>query len=74
MAASRPWWQTTRTARKGFMLGTFWGALGLISLPYVILRGGPLEWAVSAVWLFAALGYLVTAVALRRRERSTPPK
>jgi len=72
VTAGKPWWQATRTARWGFILGAFWAVLGLVSLPYAIRRGGPLEWAVTATWLLCALGYLMTAVALRRRERSGP--
>ncbi len=71
VAAGKPWWQTTKTGRQGFVLGTWWAILGLVSMDYDILgRDGSWEWAVSAGWLAAALGYFVTAIALRRRERS----
>jgi hypothetical protein len=65
-----PWWQTTKTARAGFMLGTFWTTLGLIGL----LLFGAHAWSLimSALFLAGGVTYLVTAVAMRRRERSRP--
>ena len=36
-----PWGQTTKTARAGFMLGTFWTTMGLIGL--LVFGGSRLE-------------------------------
>jgi hypothetical protein len=67
VAAGRPWWQVTKTARQGFVMGAFWVVLGSVGL---LVAHTPGLLAVSAVWLAVGGGYLVTAVALRRRERS----
>ena len=67
MAANKPWWQITRTARQGFVMGTLWIVLGLVGL---LVAHTPGFLAVSATWLALGGGYLVAAVALRRRERS----
>jgi len=69
MTACRPWWQTTKTARQGFVMGTFWTALGLVGL--LGAAHTPVFFVVSAVWLAVGVGYVGTAVALRRRERSS---
>lgn len=71
MAADRPWWQMTRTARQGFIMGTWWAVLGLSALLYGVFgRAYAGVIIASAVWLALAGAYLVTSVALRQRERS----
>src|SRR5258707_1376943 len=73
MTASRPWWQAAKTARRGFLMGTWWAVLALPALLLVVV-GGDHAWYLimqSASQLALAGLYLVTAVALRRRERSS---
>jgi hypothetical protein len=72
VAAGRPWWQTTKTADGGFVLGilsTIFGAAGLLVRPWA-LTWGWFKTAAAAWMLIVGLCHLVTAVALRRRERS----
>ncbi len=68
-SARKPWWQTTKTARQGFMMATLCAVLGLAAL-----LASTVGWAhilvAAMVWLPMAGVYLVTAIALRRRERS----
>lgn len=77
--ADRPWWQTTKTVRGGFVLGIFWMALGLGQLLVAVAtphhRGlGFVAACVGAVLgLVLGGGYLVTAALLRRRERTGTP-
>lgn len=71
MAAGRPWWQMTKTARQGFMFGTVWAVLGIGNLLEVLTgRSSAWHWVIPIGTLALAGAYLVSAVALRRRERS----
>jgi hypothetical protein len=77
--ADRPWWQTTKTARVGFMVGLLWIPFGvsqlLLALGTSHHRGlGFVAGLVGAV-VFLPLGaiYLVTAALLRRRELTGTP-
>ncbi|MDG4783728.1 hypothetical protein O7614_29155 [Micromonospora sp. WMMD961] len=68
--ASR-WWQTARTPKQGFVLGGFWLVLAVAYGVFAV--GEPISWSVIVAALAALLGvgYLVTAVLLRQRLRST---
>jgi len=67
MATRQPWWQIVRTARQGFVMGTFWIILGVVGLLVAHTTG---LLAVSAIWLAIGVGYLAAAVAQCRRKRS----
>jgi len=72
MAAETPWWKTAKTARQGFVMGTLWAVLGLGQLLSVVVGGaGGWHLVLSAGMLALAGVYLVTAVALHLRERSS---
>jgi hypothetical protein len=64
VAAGRPWWQVTKTARQGFLLDTFIAVFGLAELLAAHI------WYLAVVYLVLAGGCLGNAVSLRRRERS----
>jgi hypothetical protein len=68
MAARRPWWYLTKTARQSFLLGVFWCLLGLVML----LGGSGHAWSlvVGIAWLVCAGGYLASAVERYWREHS----
>jgi hypothetical protein len=68
-SARKPWWQTAKTSRQGFMLAATWAVLGLAALLIVVVGGGHI-WVLAAGYLILAGVNLVTAVALRRREQS----
>jgi hypothetical protein len=71
MAVGRPWWQTTKTVRAGFVLGGFWAILGLAGQSVALAaRGQALMRVIAVIWLVLAVGYLASAAALARRERS----
>ncbi|MEU5672005.1 hypothetical protein ABZ749_16905 [Micromonospora sp. NPDC047753] len=69
-AVGSPWWQTAKTPRQGFILGGVWSFLAVAYWVFAI--GEPISWSVIIAVLAALLGvgYLVTAVLLRRRQRS----
>ncbi len=72
MATGRPWWQTTKTADGGFVMGilsTIFGVVGLLGRPWAYTLGWG-RTVVAAGTLTVGVCYLATAVALRRRERS----
>lgn len=66
--ARRPWWQTAKTARQGFMASVLLGLMGLAALLASVFGWARL-WVAAAIWLPIAGIYLVSAVALRRTER-----
>ena len=71
MAAARPWWQTTKTARWGFVTATAWTGLGLIWLLWV--AHNTIGFVTAAAWLALGGVNLASGVALRRRERTGTP-
>jgi hypothetical protein len=71
VAAGKPWWQVTKTPRQGFLLGGMWTLLGLGQLLFGLSGGGHVvSLVIGALWLVLAVGYLASAAALFRRERS----
>lgn len=66
--AKKPWWQTAKTARQGFMMAALFGLLGLAALLASSFVWAHL-WVGAVVWLPLAVIHLISAVALRRRER-----
>ena len=64
-----PWWQTTRTARQGLVLGCLFAAIGAGQL---ILGASPagLGWnlVLGGIWLAVAAVQLGSAAALRYAE------
>lgn len=66
----RPWWQTTRTPRAGFLIGGFWVAFGIVRW----LTRGPdesLALVLSVVFVLLGAAYVASSVALVRRARRT---
>jgi hypothetical protein len=68
-SARKPWWQTARTARQGFMAAALFGLLGLAALLASFFAWSQL-WIGALIWLPLAAVHLASAIALRRRERS----
>ncbi|SCL13908.1 hypothetical protein GA0070616_0272 [Micromonospora nigra] len=64
--ARKPWWQLTHTPRQGYILGGFWLSMAIFQALIVI--GKPMDWRVALAAGFGLLGvgYLVSAVRLRR--------
>lgn len=74
MPQGTPWWQMTKTTRRGFMnsaLGLAFGVFGLVLA--VSGRLGPVYWGLAVLFLLFGIAHLASAVALRRRERSGLP-
>jgi hypothetical protein len=61
----KPWWQTAKTARQGFVAAALWAILGLI--------GGLVahRWFLGAMGLVLAGINLASAAALGRREQAS---
>jgi hypothetical protein len=79
MRAGRPWWQATRTASGGFVMGAVWTGFGLAGLAFAVNQivrhppGGEPWWqpmSLAAGSLVLGGWYLASSVVLRRRERS----
>lgn len=72
MAANGPWWQLMRTPRAAFVFAGLWAVVGAGQL-LVGLSGGSghvVSLGIGVLQLLLAAGYLASAVAHRRRERS----
>lgn len=67
--AKKPWWQTAKTARQGFMMAAMLGLLGLAALLASIFAWAHL-WIAAVIWLPLAGIHLISALALRRQERA----
>lgn len=68
------WWQTTMTPKQGFIRGGVWL---LLAVGWVVVAVGdptPWHWAFAALWAVVSVGYLVSAVLLRRRQRAAQEK
>jgi hypothetical protein len=65
-----PWWQLTKTPIRGFIVGGGWLLFVAASTAALILKPG--MWLVVQVFIGTALAfsYLMSAVMLRRRQRS----
>jgi len=73
MTAGTPWWQMTKTARQGFVLGTLLAVVGLYELLSGLFDDGHAWDLVLSAGLLALAGAcLANAIAVRRRERSGP--
>jgi hypothetical protein len=70
MTASRRLREMVHTPPYWFVMGTVWAVLGVSEL--LLAPGHILMSLVAAVWLLLAVGSLVTAFVLRRRQRSGP--
>jgi hypothetical protein len=79
MRAGRPWWQATRTASGGFVIGAGWTGFGLVGLIFTMIHiwghpsgGEPLWQLVSTAAISLVLGgwALASSVVLRRHDRS----
>lgn len=68
-SAGKPWWQTAKTTRQGFMAAALFGLLGLAALLTSVF-GWAYLWVAAVVWLPSAGVHLVSAVALHRRMRA----
>ncbi|MER7894437.1 hypothetical protein ABTX15_32015 [Micromonospora sp. NPDC094482] len=68
--AGSPWWQAAKTPKQGFILGGIWLFLAVTHWVFAIRES--ISWSVilSALATLLGVGYLVTAVLLRRRQRS----
>jgi hypothetical protein len=69
MAARKPWWQLTKTVRQGYVGSGLYAIAGLFNLVAGLTVN---VWMLVAAvfFLVAAPLSLVSALALRRRERS----
>lgn len=67
-AATKPWWQMTRTPAAGFWIGSFWLLFSLIRW-WSIGGGGWLGPTSAALFALLGVSYLASATAqLRRRH------
>jgi hypothetical protein len=70
----RPWWQTTRTVRQGYLLGGGNLILAVGELALFVSGTGLHRWlglVTGLVFLGIAAVYLLSAFALRRRQGTT---
>jgi hypothetical protein len=70
----RPWWQTTRTVRQGYLLGGGNLILAMGELALFVSGTGLHRWlglAIGLGFLGIAAIYLLSAFALRCRQRTT---
>jgi len=71
MTADRPWWQTTKTPRQGFILGACYAVLGIVEVVATLAFGGHVWFVLlGSLFLVLAAAYLGPAAALHRRRRS----
>jgi hypothetical protein len=69
--AKNPWWQTAKTPKQGFIRAGVWL---LLAVGWGVVAVGdptPWRWVFAALWAVVGVGYLVSAVLLRRRQRAT---
>jgi len=69
-AATKPWWQMTRTPAAGFWLGGFWLMFAAIRW-WSLEPGGWVGPATVALFALLGAGYLASAAADLRRRRAT---
>ena len=67
--AGKPWWQMAKTVRQGYLRSGWTGFVGLFML-WAGLTDAPWLLVSAACFLLMAVLYLVSALALRLRERS----
>jgi peptidoglycan/LPS O-acetylase OafA/YrhL len=69
---SRPWWARQPTVRQRVMLGLGWIVVGAGLVAWVAFGGGPPPVLGGAIpWLGMGLTYLIMAVVLRPRRKSS---
>ncbi|MBM0202526.1 hypothetical protein JNW90_04930 [Micromonospora sp. STR1s_5] len=69
--AKNPWWQTAKTPKQGFIRGGVWLFLAVGWVVVAVGDPTPWHWVFAALWTVSGVGYLVSAVLLRRRQRAT---
>jgi hypothetical protein len=73
VAAGRPWWQMTKTARQGFILGSIYGVLSLGEWASVLFLGAHV-WnvGVAVPWLCLAVKILLDPLSRKLRAPQLP--
>ncbi|MEH0928430.1 hypothetical protein [Micromonospora sp. CPCC 205558] len=69
--AKNPWWQMAKTPKQGLIRGGIWLLLAVGWVFVAIGNPTPWRWVFAALWAACGVGYLVSAVLLRRRQRAT---
>ena len=65
----RPWWQLTKTARHGFILGGMYLVLAALALVCILVWPSAISIRILApLWLILGGCYLTSAMAMRRRR------
>jgi hypothetical protein len=67
-----PKWRLTRTPRQGYLLAAVWLIIGVTQLAAFWGGGSVSRWLMFGVGLFGTIlgaGYLLTTLAVRRREQ-----
>ncbi|MEU1644247.1 hypothetical protein ABZ422_17085 [Micromonospora zamorensis] len=65
-----PWWQTAKTPKQGFIRAGVWLFLAVGWVVVAVGDPTPWRWVFAALWTAGGVGYLVSAVLLRRRQRA----
>ncbi|MEV1333928.1 hypothetical protein AB0J20_30625 [Micromonospora costi] len=69
--AKNPWWQWAKTPKQGFITGGVWLFLAVGWALVAVGDPEPRHWVFAALWAVVGAGYLVPAMVLWRRQRST---
>lgn len=69
--AKNPWWQTAKTPKQSFVRGGVWLLVAVGWAAVALGDPKPWRWVFAALWAVVGVGYLVSAVLLRRRQRAT---
>ncbi|WP_430497050.1 hypothetical protein ACQRWP_20745 [Micromonospora trifolii] len=69
--AKNPWWQISKTPKQGFVRAGVWFALAVGWMLVAVGDPTPPHWIFAALWAVVGVGYLVSAVSLRRWQRAT---
>jgi len=70
VAARRPWWQAAKSTRQGYLASGWYAIFGLLLLWAGLTLVGVWMLVTAASFLALAVLYLVSALVLRRGERS----
>jgi hypothetical protein len=68
--AKNPWWQTAKTPKWGFILGSGWLLYAATWTVDLILKPRVVSAVQAVIGTMLASTYLVSAALLRRRQRS----
>lgn len=70
LTEDRPRWLVTRSAGWGLGLGILWLLFGLLWVPDLGSRSGPLHWVEAVIGLLLSVAYFASAWWLRRHSKS----